>query len=59
MPHEIISIARIEREAKAAAAQYSDINAACPYPFASEAGKAFKAVFLAARTEIDNAPEAA
>lgn len=53
MPHEIISLNRIEREAKAAAKQYSDINDACPYPFASAAGKAFKAAFAAARAAID------
>lgn len=53
MPHEIISLGRIEREAKAAAKQYSDINDACPYPFASAAGKAFKADFAAARAAID------
>jgi hypothetical protein len=53
MPHEIISFERIEREAKAAAKLYSDINYACNYPFGSEAGDAFKKYFVAARAEID------
>lgn len=54
MPHEIISRSRIEREAIAAAKTYSDINAACPYPFRSEAGKAFKDEFIKARMAIED-----
>lgn len=53
MPHEIISLDRIEREAKAAAKKYSNINDACPHPFQSAAGKAFKKAFLTAREAID------
>ncbi|MDH6185512.1 hypothetical protein [Polaromonas sp. CG_23.6] len=45
----IIPISRIEREANAAALQYSDINAACPYPFDTGAGRLFKEFFLLAR----------
>jgi hypothetical protein len=53
MPHEFASLGRIEREAKTAAKTYSDVNDACPYPFSSDAGKAFKAAFLKAREAID------
>lgn len=53
MPHEIISLSRIEREAKAAAKKYSNINDACPHPFQSAAGKAFKVAFTEARKEIE------
>jgi len=45
----IIPIARIEREATEAAKLYSDVNAACPYPFDSDAAHAFKAFFKTAR----------
>ena len=53
MPHEIISLSRIEREAKAAAKKYSNINDACPHPFQSAAGKAFKVALTEARKEIE------
>ena len=52
MPHEIISRSRIEREAIAAAKTYSDINAACPYPFGSDAAHAFTQFFNEARQAI-------
>jgi hypothetical protein len=45
----IIPISRIEREANAAALQYGDVNAACPYPFDTDAGRLFKQFFLLAR----------
>ena len=47
---DIIPIARIEREAIAAARQHSCVNAACPYPFGSAAGRLFKQVFLLAQS---------
>lgn len=49
MSEPIISLDRIAREAIAAAKQYDDVNAACPYPFGSDAGHAFKAAFVTAR----------
>ena len=36
---------QIQREAAAAAHVYDDINAACPYPFNSQAGSQFKKYF--------------
>lgn len=48
---QVIPIDRIEREARAAAQQYSDVNAACPYPFGSDAGHAFAQYFKLARAE--------
>lgn len=44
----IISISRIEREANQAATLYTDINAACPYPFDTNAGRLFKEFFMLA-----------
>lgn len=51
MEHQIISIERIQREAKEAAQRYSDINDACPYAFHSEAGRVFKEAFLTAQED--------
>lgn len=48
----IIPIARIEREAIAAAQQHACINAACPYPFGSAAGRLFKQLFLLEQKNI-------
>ncbi len=56
MPHPIISIDRIQREAKAAAVTYSDINDACPYPFGSDAAHAFSSAFKDARDAILSNP---
>lgn len=53
MPEQIKPIATIQREAKAAALKYSDINDACPYPFGSDAAHAFKAAFNAERAAIE------
>jgi hypothetical protein len=50
--HDIIPIARIEREAAQAAKQYDCINAACPYPFDTSAGQLFKHLFLQARESM-------
>jgi hypothetical protein len=52
MPEPVIPLARIQREAREAAQQYSDVNDACPYPFGTDAGHAFKAEFLAARQSL-------
>jgi hypothetical protein len=49
MAEPIIPIAQIEREAAEAAKRFDDINDACPYPFDSDAGRAFKVAFTAAR----------
>ena len=50
--HEIIPVARIEREAAQAAKRYTCINDACPYPFGSSAAHLFKQLFLAARENM-------
>lgn len=49
--------AQIEAEASAAAQTYDDVNAACPYPFDTEAGRIFRAAFLAQRSALAAAPE--
>ena len=54
--HEIIPIARIEREAAQAAQQYDCVNAACPYPFGTSAGQLFKHLCLQARESATKAP---
>lgn len=56
---EVISVARIEREAKAAAFAYVSLAAACPYPFASDAGQRFKAAYRLALVETRPVPGAA
>ena len=48
----ILSIARIRQEAHDAAKHFDDVNAACPYPFGSEAGRVFREQFLATRAEF-------
>lgn len=52
MSHPVISLARIRREAEAAALKHADVNDACPYPFGSDAGHAFKQIFMAARAAM-------
>lgn len=54
MSEPIISIERVQREAQAAAQRFSDVNAACPYPFTTEAGRVFKQAFVAARALLTN-----
>ena len=44
----IVSKSTIEKQATEAAGKGQSINDACPYPFASEAGMHFKAVYLLA-----------
>ena len=46
--HMIVSKATIEKRATEAAQQGKSLNDACPYPFASEAGMHFTAVYLPA-----------
>ena len=43
MTEPIVSIERIEQQAKEAAAKYEHINEACPYSFYTEAGRTFTA----------------
>lgn len=58
----IYSIEIIEADARAATKRYSDVNAACPFPFQSPEGIAFKTAFNAERQrqedEIQNAAAA-
>ncbi len=53
MSESITSRANIERQARAAAKTYDNVNDACPYPFATEAGQLFKAEFARARAIIN------
>lgn len=46
--HMIVSKSTIETQATQAAQAAQSLNDACPYPFASEAGVHFKAVYLLA-----------
>lgn len=53
----IVSIERIKRLAQERAAQYSDVNDACPYPFFTGAGRLFKQFFLQAREQRQAKPQ--
>lgn len=55
MPEPIVSRERVEREARAAARTYNNVNDACPYPFATDAGHYFAAEFKRARAVINAA----
>ncbi len=55
MPAPIISREKIERDARAAAKTYSDVNDACPYPFGEDAGRIFADEFKRARAVINAA----
>lgn len=57
MPDEIIPIDRVHREAAEAARTFTDVNDACPYPFASDAGHAFRKHFEMVRLAMAAAPE--
>ncbi len=46
--HMIVSKTTIEKRATEAAQQGKSLNDSCPYPFSSEAGVHFKAVYLLA-----------
>ena len=52
MTFPIVSLERIEREAKAAAARGDTLNDACPYPFDDPAGAAFRTIFNEHRTAL-------
>lgn len=51
MSHEVIPIARIQREAKQAAQQHANANSANPYPKGSCASLLFKEHFFIAREQ--------
>jgi len=53
MPDPIISRERLEREARAAAKTYDNVNDACPYPFHDDAGRIFADEFKRARAVIN------
>ena len=55
MPAQIISRERVEREARAAAHTYDNVNDACPYPFGEDSGHTFAAEFKRARAIINAA----
>jgi hypothetical protein len=54
---QVIPLDQVQREAREAAKEYADVNAACPYPFDSDAGHAFRAEFNAMRASLSVAPE--
>lgn len=51
MDQHITRLERIRAEARQAAAKYSDVNAACPYPWGSGAANEFRREFEAAREQ--------
>lgn len=53
MTEPIVSIDVVKTQAREAAATYSNVNDACPYPFGSAAGKAFKEEFNWVRSVIE------
>ncbi len=55
--HMIVSKATIEKRATEAAQQGKSLNDSCPYPFASEAGIHFKAVYLLALPKVQTTRE--
>ena len=55
MPAQIISRERLEREARAAARSYDNVNDACPYPFHDDSGRIFAEEFKRARAVINAA----
>lgn len=57
MSEPIIPLDQVQREAREAAKVYTDVNDACPYPFSSDAGHAFRAEFNAMRAALAAAPE--
>ncbi len=52
MSDPIVSIEQIKTEARAAAAIYTDINDACPYPFGTSAAKIFESEFQWVRSVL-------
>lgn len=55
--HMIVNKQTIERQAVEAAHQGQSINDACPYPFCSDAGLHFKAVYLLALPQGEQGSE--
>lgn len=55
----IIPIERIHREATEAATANASLQDACPYPFYSPEGLAFKEAFETARARLQAEPEGA
>lgn len=55
MPDPIISREKLERDARAAAKTYDNINDACPYPFGTDAARTFADEFKRARAIINAA----
>jgi hypothetical protein len=56
MDFPIVSLARVEREAKEAAEKGLSMNFACPYPFEDPAGQAFRRVFNEHRAVVHARP---
>ena len=52
MAGEIIPLDRIRREAIEAAARFSTVNEACPYPFGTDAAHAFCSEFRLAKNAV-------
>lgn len=48
MSEPVISVERIKRQAIDASLRYTEVNAACPYPFGTEAARVFTAEFTRA-----------
>lgn len=53
MTEPIVSIDAIKTQAREAAAKYTDVNDACPYPFGTAAGRVFKEEFLWVRSVLE------
>ena len=50
-------LVEIEEEARQAAATYDDVNAACPYSFYTEQGRAYKRAFQKAKLKSMITPD--
>lgn len=53
MDFPIVSLERVEQEAKAAAERGDTLNASCPYPFDDPAGAHFRDVFNKHRASLN------
>lgn len=51
---QILSIAKIEAEARAAAVLHSNVNNCCPYPFDTTAGRIYRLAFEAAIKQAED-----
>lgn len=51
---QILSIAKIDAEATAAAVLHSNVNDCCPYPFDTTAGRVYRLAFEAALKEAED-----